>query len=114
MRDQFAQVPLWLARDATISMTARALYAVMATYTNRRRICWPSHASLADNLGCSISTVQRALLELERAGAIVIQSGRSKHRPNTYAMPMERSTEASYIAAVDAFLSRQQRPSRSR
>ena len=42
--------------------------------------CFPSHQTIADELGFTIKTVQRAIKELENAGFIIVQreNGRSR------------------------------------
>lgn len=71
--DRFAMVPEWVVKyDWT--PTAFRLYCVMAvTWTNRKtRKCWPSVATMAKEARMAAPTVKKALLELQKAGAIEV------------------------------------------
>lgn len=54
----------WMT-DASLSMEARALYAILATYCNNKRTCFPSTETLMKSTGASRATIFRWLKELE-------------------------------------------------
>ena len=65
----WAQVPEWVLA-APISDRAVRLYGLLARRANSDSQCFPSRRLLADQMRCSVSSVDRALEELVDAGAI--------------------------------------------
>jgi DNA-binding Lrp family transcriptional regulator len=71
---RFATVPtIWL-RHRSLSTTDKAVLAVLATYSDQLRYCYPSIKRLADNIGMSERTVQYALRRLEEIGAVMVEN----------------------------------------
>jgi hypothetical protein len=68
MRQPFAMVPEWIV--AAVSPRAVAVYCFLARRADEERCCWPSRATIAGFVRCSVRTVTRALDELVAAGAI--------------------------------------------
>lgn len=56
--------------DPSISITAKAVYALLASYADRSGFSYPGRKRLASELGVSVPTVRRALAELVEAGVI--------------------------------------------
>jgi hypothetical protein len=77
-------------KAAGLSIYARSVLLELAQFANERNYravnyceCWPSHATLASGVHCSVSGVKNALKQLEEAGFIYwIQS--LKHATNVY------------------------------
>jgi hypothetical protein len=70
-RTKCALLPMWVFSRG-LSSTAIHLYGWLAVkYSNAERECWPSQATLADDLRWSIRTIGNAIKELRDAGAIV-------------------------------------------
>lgn len=70
----FSIVPDWLL-DSDLSDRAVRLYAVLASYAdNRTGRAFPSRATLAKRLRCSVGTVDRALAELVASEAVTKQA----------------------------------------
>ena len=69
---KWAQVPEWVI-VAPISDRAVRLYALLARRANGDSQAFPSRGYLADNMGCSRKSVDRALEELLAIGAITKQ-----------------------------------------
>jgi|SRR5258705_838958 hypothetical protein len=70
-----------------LSLAAMALAArLMAKYADRQGVAYPSVGRLARDLGVSLSTMNRAVAELHRAGFIDIVSGKKGGRPNHYTL----------------------------
>ena len=67
---KFEQIPHWILFDTNISATALRLYLVLQKYGNAEHRCYPSRQRLADNLGVSKATVDRAKTELIEVGAL--------------------------------------------
>jgi DNA-binding MarR family transcriptional regulator len=57
-------------RMGGLSITSKAVYALLASYTGATRYCWPSQKTIAADLGISRSSVLRSLSELERANLV--------------------------------------------
>ena len=51
--------------DPELSLTAKAVYSMLCVYANKKRVCWPSRATLADIGGVSITTIDKAIKELK-------------------------------------------------
>lgn len=67
---KFALVPEWFI-DSGVSDKAFRLYTVLAKYAdNEDRTAYPGRRTLARRMGCSLSSVDRALEELIDAGAV--------------------------------------------
>lgn len=65
-----ALLPTALIRDPKISGNAKLIYAAIGTHTPNP---FPSQALLASYLGMSVSTVKRALKEIQEAGWVRVQ-----------------------------------------
>lgn len=69
---RFAMVPEWVIYDSRLNNAAVRMYAALARHAdNSTHQCFPSRDTLAQRLGWSINTVDRALQMLEEAGALV-------------------------------------------
>lgn len=71
LKHNYGQVANEVTRDPTISPIAKALYSVLVTYSDSAGFCYPGRKRLARELGVSVDTVRRALLELVRSGVVV-------------------------------------------
>lgn len=69
----FALVPEWVV-DSDVSDRAFRLYATLARYADQRGLAWPRRSVLADRLGTSVKSVDRAMNELEALGAVVVEA----------------------------------------
>ena len=71
---RFMVVPKWiLERDSkgnALGSSAVHVYTALVSYANKDLNCFPSHSTLADLVGKSVSSVRRALDELKGFGAI--------------------------------------------
>lgn len=56
--------------DRDLSHRAKAVYMYLKDRSDVEGKCWPSLKTIAASLRLSVSTVQRALSELERAGYV--------------------------------------------
>ena len=65
----FATIPEWVL-DAEVSDRAVRVYCALSRYANEDGACWPSRATLAQRLRCSLDSIDRALVELVALGAI--------------------------------------------
>lgn len=59
--------------DAPVSGAAKLAYAYLCKCANRTGKCFPSHKTIAAASGVCVTTVKKALAELEAAGMIAIQ-----------------------------------------
>lgn len=85
-RTAFAQIPVWILRAGdTLSHGAVRLYGIIMTYAdNRKHTAFPERETLAKDMGASVSTVKRAIKELEDYGAITVKRRRNKRTGNFY------------------------------
>lgn len=70
-RDRFTKA-LWqykLARDLTPN--AYLVGRFLLRHTNKRALCWPSLATIAEGIGCSAKTVSRSIADLRDLGLLV-------------------------------------------
>jgi len=87
----FAIVPEWVLYGA-LSDKALRVYAVLNRFANNEtHRAWPGHRAIAIRARCSVSSVKRALRELETFGAIEIE-----HRFNEDGSP----TSNEYLVRV--------------
>ena len=66
---------------------AVAVYMYLCDRAGETGACFPSHSTIADDLGLSVSTVKRALHDLEQAGCITKSArtlGRGGRTSNLY------------------------------
>ncbi len=63
--EKFGIVKLDVMQDPDLSLRAKGLYGVMATFANKDRICYPSINHLAELCGTDRKTISRALSELQ-------------------------------------------------
>lgn len=85
-RTKFAMTPRWVARAGkALSPTAKALYTVIMTYaSNTDHTAFPGQDRLGADLGVSVSTVHRAMKELEQFGALEVERRRNPRTGNFY------------------------------
>ena len=63
--DRFGLVKSDVIQDPNLSITAKTVYALLSTFANRERICYPSINHLAELLNVGRRTVERAIKELK-------------------------------------------------
>lgn len=85
-RTKFAMTPRWVARAGkALSPTAKALYTVIISYAdNDSYLAFPGQELLGSDLGVSVSTVHRAMKELEKFGALEVERRRNPRTGNFY------------------------------
>ena len=65
-----------------ITLGAKIMYALLCNYASEKDHCWPSHATLASRLSCSVSSVKNYLTELVRVNLIEVR--REQYRSSVY------------------------------
>ena len=66
LSQSFGLVASAIMQDDSISIPARALYALLASYADHdTRVCYPLNETLCTKMGCSSSKLQRLLAELK-------------------------------------------------
>jgi DNA-binding MarR family transcriptional regulator len=63
-QSKFGLVDADVIQDSELSLRAKAIYALLCTYANRNRECYPSVSSLCNRTGVSRRTMERILKEL--------------------------------------------------
>jgi DNA-binding transcriptional regulator YhcF (GntR family) len=67
---QFGIVSKDIVTDPELSMQAKAVYAILCTYCNKERTCFPSINTIADLCDVNPRTISRKLKELKQKGYI--------------------------------------------
>ncbi len=75
-RDPYAIVPHHLARDAQLNTTVRMLAVILLGYAGENDTCWPKRETLAQALGVTPRSVDRALDELQKKRGLRIEHHR--------------------------------------
>lgn len=57
-------------RDPALSLRAKGIYSILATYADKNRKCFPSVATIAEFAGVSKRTAERCLAELVDKGYV--------------------------------------------
>jgi hypothetical protein len=60
----------WARRARVGNVTNKAILFVLADYANHNHECWPSFERVAYEAECSISTVKRAIADMEKRGIL--------------------------------------------
>ncbi|WP_291447717.1 helix-turn-helix domain-containing protein [Desulfovibrio sp.] len=68
--------------EKSITFGAKVMYALLCNYASEKDHCWPSHATLAARLSCSVSSIKNYLTELVRENLISVR--REKYRSSVY------------------------------
>ena len=68
--------------ETSVSFGAKIMYALLCNYASDSDRCWPSQATLAARLSCSVSSVKKYLAEL--VGIDLIQVRREHYRSSVY------------------------------
>jgi DNA-binding MarR family transcriptional regulator len=91
----YGQVHRLVTRDQRLTMTARVVYAELASYAwvpDRRGLAGWVRAvpveQIAVNLGCSQSTIRAAVDSLEALGWVQREDARGPERTVTYRLPL--------------------------
>lgn len=66
----------------SITAGAKLMYALLCNYASDKDHCWPSHATLAERLSCSVSSIKNYLTELSRENLIAVR--RERYRSSVY------------------------------
>lgn len=62
---KFGVVHTEVIRDPDLSLRAKGIYALLCTFANKERVCFPNINTLSELAGVSRRTTQRTLKELE-------------------------------------------------
>ena len=96
---KFMVVPKWVldkdSKGNALSSTAVHVYTALVSYANKDLNCFPSHATLADLVGKSVSSVRRALEELKvfEPFSGKVEEMENNKSSNLYYLPHERGAE---------------------
>lgn len=65
MSQKFGVVHTEVIQDPGLSLRAKGVYALLTTYADKQRNCYPAISTLAELSGVSRRTIERTLKELE-------------------------------------------------
>ena len=72
---RYTTIPEWIL-DSKISDRTIRLFGVLNRYAGENRPAWPSRNTLAERLGCSVPSIDRAIRELVELGAVTVEERR--------------------------------------
>ena len=64
-RERYGIVKANVMQDPDLSITGKAVYALLCTFANKERECFPTITHLSELLSVSRRTVERAIVELK-------------------------------------------------
>jgi Helix-turn-helix domain len=66
-------LPNGIMKLTSIGSTAKLIYGRLCQYAGEKGYCWPAISTLADAIGCSKTTVKKAIKELQDANLIEVE-----------------------------------------
>jgi helix-turn-helix protein len=69
----FTQLPNFILRNPDLSANAKTAYSLLLSYAWHNNLCFPGQERLAEHMGSHVSTVSRAITELEDVSLIEIE-----------------------------------------
>ncbi len=79
----FTQVPNCLLNDPSVTLAAKVVYAKLLSYAWHNNQVYPGQVKMAEEIGSNKSTVNRAILELQKHGWLEIRR-RGQGMTNVY------------------------------
>ena len=79
----FTQLPNFILRNPDLSANAKTAYSLLLSYAWHNDLCFPGQERLAEHMGSHVSTVSRAIAELEDCSLIEI-ARRGQGKTNFY------------------------------
>ena len=79
----FTQLPNFILRNADVSANAKVVYSLLLSYAYHNNRVFPGQERLASEMGAHVSTVSRAISELEDCSLIEIER-RGQGKTNFY------------------------------
>jgi predicted transcriptional regulator len=79
----FTQLPNFILRNPDLSANAKTVYSLLLSYAWNNNLCFPGQDTLAEHMGAHVSTVSRAITELEDCSLIEIER-RGQGKVNFY------------------------------
>lgn len=104
---RFAILPEWVLYHRGLSDRAIRLFCVLDRFADADGACFPSRKTLAERMGTSIKTIDRAMAELGAAGAVTVEVRMREGRQtsNRYVLhgdPPGGGTDVSPLVRSDA------------
>ncbi|MGV9428476.1 helix-turn-helix domain-containing protein [Streptomyces sp. NPDC003656] len=103
----FSVIPRALKYDKEISSDAKILWEIINDYAGTNRLAFPSHATLAKDMGKSVASIKRYLDELISNGWMTAQNRIGTSNFYYCAVPMEHyktfedpSIEGNYVPTI--------------
>lgn len=75
MSSKFGIVSSDVLSDPSLSLQAKGLYAILCTYANKNRECYPSISTLADLTNKSVSQISVYIRELKTKNYVTRKNG---------------------------------------
>ena len=71
-KNKFIQIENSFINNSQYSIYEKMVYMSLCTYAFQKNNCYPSHSTLAENLGINRRTIIRTIKSLEEKGAIIV------------------------------------------
>lgn len=68
----FTMIPNWFLEDNNFSVYEKMTIIIILKHRRNKQQAWPSQKIIASQIGCSVSTVKKAIGKLQRTGIIKI------------------------------------------
>ena len=79
----FTQLPNFILRNPELTANAKTVYSLLLSYAWHNNLCFPGQERLAEHMGSHVSTVSRAMTELEDFSLLGIER-RGQGKTNLY------------------------------
>jgi hypothetical protein len=79
-----ALIPNWLLKRTELNLCAKVVWGRLYQYCNDEGRAFPKLETLAEELGCSLSGVKKAIYELEAAGLLTVEDHFAEHQGSDY------------------------------
>src|SRR5256885_14878054 len=79
----FTQIPNFILRNPELSANAKTVYSLLLSYAWHNNLCFPGQERMAEHMGAHVSTISRAITELEECSLIEIER-RGQGKTNFY------------------------------
>ena len=84
--------------DSELDSTAKLVAYALSTFMDRRGVCWPGRAALAQRTSSGLTTVDRAVARLEKQRWLAVERARGRGRTNTYAALLSKKASERRIS----------------
>lgn len=78
--EKFIRAQRSIVLDPALPLHVKMLYTVLCAHANKKRICWPSRTTIAEEGGMSVSAVGRAINHAQKIGLLTVIRTQTSNR----------------------------------